>query len=126
LNLSYADDFNLNESSPDLDTLGIRLTEHLVHVSKWAKENKLVIASAKSLVMHFTPWTEESNSVPAGFYKGTKLPLNKLPKTLRLTLVTMFRNSSHTNTICPKLAKCQQLLKATSGQDFGVLPTRLS
>jgi hypothetical protein len=119
LNLSYADDFNLSESSPNLETPGRTLTEHLVHVSEWEKENKLVIAPAKLFVTLFTPWTKKANSVQAVFFEGTQLPLNTLPKTLGLTLGTLFKNSSHTSTLCPKLAKRQQLLKATSGQDFG-------
>lgn len=34
VNESYADDFNLAETSPDLCTLGTILTEHLIHISK--------------------------------------------------------------------------------------------
>jgi hypothetical protein len=131
LNLSYVDDFNLSESSPDLDTFGIRLTEHLVHVSKWAKENKLVIAPAKSFVTLFMPWTKESNSVAAVFYEGTQFPLNKLPKTLALTLGTMFKNSSHTNTICPNLQSANNslrplLAKILEIRRLLVLPARFS
>jgi hypothetical protein len=45
---SYADNFHLAESSPDPDTLGPVRTEHLKHVSKWTRDNKLGISSNKS------------------------------------------------------------------------------
>jgi hypothetical protein len=55
VNESYVDDFNLSESGPCVDTLGHNLTEHLKHVTAWAKKNSLEISPSKSTVTLFTP-----------------------------------------------------------------------
>jgi hypothetical protein len=48
IDVSFADDFSLSESSPDLDELGRKLTEHVEHVTQWAEKNKLAIEPTKS------------------------------------------------------------------------------
>jgi hypothetical protein len=48
LNLSYADDIQLAESSPDVKTICPVLTNHLSKISQWSKDNKLGIAPEKS------------------------------------------------------------------------------
>jgi hypothetical protein len=45
---SFADDFDLLESSSNVNELGPRLTEDFVHVSEWAKRKELTIAPSKS------------------------------------------------------------------------------
>jgi retron-type reverse transcriptase len=62
INLSYADDFNLTESSPDVPSIGRKLTKHPILISKWAKDNGLQIALEKSSVILFTPRQELSVS----------------------------------------------------------------
>jgi hypothetical protein len=56
VNEAYADDFSLTESAPDLDSLGLKLTENLTLISEWAEDNKLNIAPEKLHVTLFTPW----------------------------------------------------------------------
>jgi hypothetical protein len=64
INESYADDFYLLETSPNLDTMGTNLTEHLKEVPAWSERKKLGIAPSKSPVTLFTPWNRELNYHP--------------------------------------------------------------
>jgi hypothetical protein len=52
----YANNFELAESSPDKETLGPTLSEHLKEVTEWSKKNELDIFPEKSNVMVFMPW----------------------------------------------------------------------
>jgi retron-type reverse transcriptase len=45
---SYADDFEVAESSPSVPAISAALTEDLTHVSKWASDKNLTIAPNKS------------------------------------------------------------------------------
>jgi hypothetical protein len=72
---SYAEDFYLYESAPDLDAL----TEQLRSVSACSVRKKLKIEPSKSHMTLFTPWTKEINKHPAVFIDGTLIALNKTP-----------------------------------------------
>jgi hypothetical protein len=73
---SYADDFHLYESSPDLDTLGQKLTERLKKVSEWAAKKFLTIEPSKSHATLFTPCTREVNKHLEVYIDSTLIPLN--------------------------------------------------
>ena len=116
---SYADDFDLLETSSNVDELGPRLTEDLVHVSEWAKKKELTIAPSKSSVTLFTPDKHQSNYCPVVTYEGVPIPLKTDIKYLGLNFNKHGAYSSHTGTIDTKIQSRHQLLKATSGQDWG-------
>jgi hypothetical protein len=84
LHLSYADNFHLSETGPDVPELGRKLTQHLTQISKWAKDNKLEIAPAKSSVTVFTPSTREANCDLGVYLDGVLLPVDRKPKWLGL------------------------------------------
>jgi hypothetical protein len=111
---SYADDFNLSESLPDIDSLGRNLTEHLKLVSEWAE-----IAPSKSTVTLFTPDKHQSNFHPQVYIGNTLLPLAKVVKHLGLNLCTHFVTSPHLKINKTKLSGCLRLMKAASGQSWG-------
>jgi hypothetical protein len=115
LNLSYGDDFSLSESSNDLDLLGRKLSDSLKLVSEWANKNELIIAPKKSHVTLFTPWNREINKCPDVYYKGVLILVN----VLCLNLDSLYNLSLHLNIAGGKGSSRLQLLKATSGQDFG-------
>ena len=119
VNESYADDFNLSESGPCVDTLGRNLTEHLKYVTAWAMKNGLEISPSKSTVTLFTPDRHESNLHPQVFIEGTQLPLAKVVRFLGLNLSTHFVSSTQAKSANNKSSSRIQLLKATSGQDWG-------
>lgn len=79
---NYANDFNLCESSPDIDT------ENLVNVSNWSAENELEITPSKFSVTLFTP--HQANCCSEVLYEGSPIPLAKRVKWLGLTLTTLF------------------------------------
>jgi hypothetical protein len=118
-NKLFADDFSLSEMSSDIHSLGVTLTGHLRHISDWAKANKLVITPAKSYVTFLTPNTKEANFHPQVFIDGALISLNKRPKWLGNILSSMFKATPHIDAQRGKLSSRIQLLKATSGLDFG-------
>ena len=119
VNENYADDFYLTESASDVNTLGPILTAHLELISQWAVKNKLSIAPSKSSVTIFTPWNREVNFDPRTEIDGDILPVEKNIKALGVMLNNMFKFSTHSRYIEGKLNSRLQLLKATSGQDWG-------
>jgi hypothetical protein len=117
---SYADNFSLLELSPDLEALGINLTSHLEHVTKWAEKNKLSIEPSKCHVTLFTPNTREVNSCPEVFIKSEPIPLNKNPEWLGLVFDPMDKYTKHIDSsVIVKSNSHLQLLKTISGQDWG-------
>jgi hypothetical protein len=67
----------------------------------------------------FTPDRHESNLHPQVFIEGTLLPLAKVVRFLGLNLSTHFVSSTQAKSANSKSSSCIQLLKATSGQDWG-------
>jgi hypothetical protein len=61
---SYADDIDVAESSPDIQTLSTVLTEDLSHAAQWASHKNLVIAPEKSCVVLFTPDCRQTQTHP--------------------------------------------------------------
>jgi hypothetical protein len=60
-NGSFADNFHLTESSPNIETLNTNLTEDLKEVDQLSEKNKFAISPEKSSVTLFTPWNREIN-----------------------------------------------------------------
>jgi hypothetical protein len=116
---SNADDFDLLNSSSNVDELGPRLTEDLVHVSEWAKKKELTIAPSKLSVTLFTPDKHQSNYCPVVTYEGVQVPLNTNIKYFGLNFNKHGTYSPHTGTIDTKIQSRHQLLKTTSGQNWG-------
>jgi hypothetical protein len=119
LHLSYADDFHLSETGPDVPELGRKLTQHLTQISKWAKDNKLKIAPAKSVVTVFTPNTREANCDPGAYLDGVLLPVDRKPKWLGFTVSNLFAPTPHLDGAIVSGNKRLQIMKAIRGQDFG-------
>jgi hypothetical protein len=63
VNEAYADDFHVAELSPDADTLGPVLTEHMKEISELSRNNKLGIAPNKSSVRLFPRITSKLTSI---------------------------------------------------------------
>jgi hypothetical protein len=121
LNFSFADDFNISESSPDITTLGPILTDHLVVISKWARDNGLEIAPEKSSVTVYTPYNREANYDPVVLIDGVQIPVERKPKFLGLNSQNFFKSSPYTpqaEAVHSKLGSGLQLMKAISGQDW--------
>jgi hypothetical protein len=119
VNKSYADNFYLLETFPNLDTMGTNLTEHLKEVSAWSERNKLDIAPFKSHVTLFTLWNREVNHHPHVLIDDTATPLNKYPKALGINFSPLFAPAAHFDSLITKLSPHEQLLKALKGQDYG-------
>jgi hypothetical protein len=115
---SFADDFDLLECSPCIDELGRKLTEDFTHISEWAKK-ELSIAPSKSSVTLFTPDKHQSNVRPDVSYEGVPIPLMTTVKYLGVDFNKHWAFSPHADVSDSKIKSRAQLLKATSGQDWG-------
>jgi hypothetical protein len=118
INLSYADGFNLTESSPDVPSLGRKLTTHLIFISKWAKDNGLQIAPEKSSVTLFTPNNKEANCDPQVYLDGVLIPVERKPKWLGFTVTNLFAPTPHLDNAKVKGNKRVQIMKAIRGLDW--------
>jgi hypothetical protein len=105
LNLRYADDFQLSESSPDLEVLGRKLTEHMTTISEWADKNKLTLSLEKSFVTLFTSSNREMNKCPQVFIKGVPIPVSTCPKYSGMTFDSMNTGSPHIDSAASKASK---------------------
>ena len=110
---SYADDFHVGESSPDLSLLTSALSEDLRQIESWADEKNLSIASNKSSITLFTPDPAQAQ------FKGDVIPINKYPKILGITLDTKLTFSHHIEDIKTRLSRRLQILKALAGTSWG-------
>jgi hypothetical protein len=116
---SYADDFDLLECSPCVDELGRKLTEDLTHISEWAKKKEISIALEKSSVTLFTPDKHQSNVCLDVSYEDLPISVKMTVKYLGVNSNKHWAFSPHADVTGSKIKSSAQLLKATSGQDWG-------
>jgi hypothetical protein len=126
LYLSYADDFHLSESSPDVAALGRNLTEHLDKILKWCEDNKMSISAEKSYVTLFTPNTREANCDPNVFLGGQPIPVDKKPKWLGFTISNMGTPTPHLDNAAIKGNSRLNIMKAIKRQDPNQTSHRVS
>jgi hypothetical protein len=61
---SFADDFSVAASRPNLQVIEEALNADMVNIAAWAARKKLSISADKSEVTLFTPHTKEFNDKP--------------------------------------------------------------
>jgi hypothetical protein len=119
LNLSYAENFHLSESLPDIVSLGRKLTEHLNTILLWCKDNKMSFASEKSYVTLLSPNSREMNCDLGVFLGDQPIPVDKGPKWLGFTFTNMGTPTSHLDNAVVKDNSRLQIMMAIRGHDFG-------
>jgi hypothetical protein len=110
ITLSFADDFYIGESAPDLASLTSALNDDLALVEAWADAKKLTIAPEKSSILLLTPDPHQSKTQLQVFYKGSLVPLNKNPKYLGNVVDTHLNSTPHGNDIQPHLDRRVQII----------------
>jgi hypothetical protein len=118
--VSFADDFTLVFTHPDLQVIETTLCEDLRHVAKWAKKKKLTISGSKSQATLFTPNNRELNVKPQILFGGCPIPVENRIRILRLTL-----DSRHTMTPQEEIATSNsrdgyRIVKAVQSSDWGL------
>jgi hypothetical protein len=97
---SYADNFDLLESSPSVRR---KLTEDLTHKSEWAEKKELSIAPTKSSVTLFTPDKHQSNVCPEVSYEGVLIRLTTNVKYLGVNFNKHWAVSPHADVTDSKI-----------------------
>jgi hypothetical protein len=79
LHVSFADDFYIGESAPELPSLTAALNRDLALVEAWADAKKLSIAPSTSSVLLLIPDPHQYKTHLQVFYKGDLIPMDKNP-----------------------------------------------
>jgi hypothetical protein len=116
---SYADDFYVSASDPNLVNLSNLLQARIDPIIAWAARKKLAIAPMKSQVTLFTPWNKEFNSRPNVSVDGVDVPLCRAPRWLGSHLDSMFAFNNQSVVSTSKGSQRIKLMKAVSGTDWG-------
>ena len=119
LTTSFADDFTVAESGPDIDEIERKLNDDLVAISNWASRKRMILSPEKSSVTLFTTDTHQYSYHPQVFLDGKLLPLVKYPKILGLTLDPQLTFNKHADGVVAKLGSRLKIHKAMAGTDWG-------
>jgi hypothetical protein len=119
ITLSFADNFYIGESAPDLVSLTSALNDDLALVEAWADATRLTIAPEKSSVLLLIPNPHQSKTQLQVYYKGSLIPLNKNPKYLGNIADTHLNSTPHGNEVQPRLDRRVQIMKAVGGTPWG-------
>ena len=130
---SFADDFNVYTSDPDINVAVDKLNSDLSLISEWARDHDLQIAPSKSSVTLFTPNTHEHNVHPQvkieepadlGGVFGTVwvdrvVPLEQQPRILGVKFDTHFTFAPHAREVAKNCTQRLKVLKALAGTSWG-------
>ena len=119
LSYSFADDFYVGRSSPDLASLTASLNEDMRLVEAWADGKKLKIAPEKSCITLFSPDPAQAKFHPQVSYKGSIIPLDRNPKWLGLRMDPKIVFNCHADDIKTRSTRRLPILKALAGTTFG-------
>ena len=130
---SFADDFNIYASDPDIDVAVDKINHDLKLISDWAADLDLQIAPSKSTVTLLTPNTHEHNVHPQvrieeplelGGVFGTVLVnrvilLEQQPRILGVKFDTHFTFAPHAREVAKSCTQRVKVMKALAGTTWG-------
>ena len=130
---SFADDFTIFASDPDINVAVEKLNSDLKLASEWARDLDLEIAPTKSSVTLFTPNTREHNVHPqvcivekadVGGIFGTVLldrviPFEPQPRILGIKFDTHYTFAPHAREVAKSCTQRLKVLKALAGTSWG-------
>ena len=88
--ICYADDITVWASGVKLPELEHKINDYLTEMSRFLRDNSLLISAPKSTVTLFTPDPKQANTHPKIKISDAKLPLVRNPKLLGVYLDTFF------------------------------------
>lgn len=119
LKKSFADDFTIAASDPDLKSIKIKLNADMKSIAKWADRKHLKISSGKSQVILFTPNSREHKGQPKIFYKGELIPVVNSMKILGINLDKGLNLRKQETALADKGSSRLPIVKAVSGPKGG-------
>ena len=88
-------------------------------MSRFLRENSLLISAPKSSVTLFTPDPAQANTHPKIKIADSEIPLVRSPKLLGVYLDTFFSFNKHCVQVANRISKRNNILKALAGTNWG-------
>ena len=109
--ICYADDITVWASGVEISELEHKVNTYLTEMSRFLRENSLLISAPKSSVTLFTPDPAQANTHPKIKIADSEIPLVRSPKLLGVYLDTFFSFNKH----CVQVANSQQKKQRLEG-----------
>ena len=110
--ICYADDIPVWASGVKLPELEHKINDYLTEMSRFLRDNSLLISAPKSTVTLFTP-------DPKIKISDTEIPLVRNQKLLGVYLDTFFSFNTHCVQVANRVSKRNNVLKALAGTNWG-------
>ena len=117
--ICYADDMTVWASGVKLPELEHKINVYLTEMSRFLRDNSLLISAPKSTVTLFTPDPKQANTYPNIKISDAELPLVRNPKPLGVYLDTFFSFNTHCVQVANRVSKRNNVLKALAGTNWG-------
>ena len=117
--ICYADDITVWASGVEISELEHKVNTYLTEMSRFLRENSLLISAPKSSVTLFTPDPAQANTHPKIKIADSEIPLVRSPKLLGVYLDTFFSFNKHCVQVANRVSKRNNVLKALAGTNWG-------
>ena len=106
-------------SGVEISELEHKVNIYLTEMSRFLRENSLLISAPKSSVTLFTPDPAQTNTQPKIKIADSEIPLVRSPKLLGVYLDTFFSFNKHCVQVANRISKRNNVLKALAGTNWG-------
>ena len=106
-------------SGVEITELEHKVNTYLTEMSRFLRENSLLISAPKSSVTLFTPDPAQANTRPKIKIADSEIPLVRSPKLLGVYLDTFFSFNKHCVQVANRVSKRNNVLKALAGTNWG-------
>ena len=103
--ICYADDIIVWASGVEITELEHKVNTYLTEMSRFLRENSLLISAPKSSVTLFTPDPAQANTRPKIKIADSEIPLVRSPKLLGVYLDTFFSFNKHCVQVANRVSK---------------------
>ena len=116
--ICYADDITVWASGVEISELEHKVNTYLTEMSRFLRENSLLISAPKSSVTLFTPDPAQANTRPKIKIVDSEFPLVRSPKLVGVYLDTFFSFNKHCVQVVNRVSK-RNVLKALASTNWG-------
>ena len=117
--ICYADDITVWASGVEITELEHKVNTYLTEMSRFLRENSLLISAPKSSVTLFTPDPAQANTRPKIKIADSEIPLVRSPTLLGVYLDTFFSFNKHCVQVANRVSKRKQRLEGIGRHQLG-------
>ena len=107
------------DSGVEISELEHKVNTYLTEMSRFIRENSLLISAPKSSVTLLRPDPAQANTHPKVKIADSEIPLVRSPKLLGVYLDTFFSFNKHCVQVANRVSKRNNVLKALAGTNWG-------